>query len=148
MKYVLTILSFLFLTNVAVTTGADTPFIVRGSKPGTDVVQYPQDPPSAPLEAWEVVLDWADGTYLNYSRGWYGHVGSQTQPIRICSTKVDGKKFAGIGYDESRLQSALALVIQDALGTTANSSTSCSIFSDLLLNHPEYKDLQKFFDSL
>lgn len=147
MKYLGIVLSLSLFVNLALANSADTPFIVRGSSPGTDVVQYPQGS-GTPLEAWEIVLDWADGTYLNYSRGWYGYVGTQAQPIKICSTKVENKKYAGIGFDDSKLQAALALVIQDAQGATANTATSCAVFSDLLLTHPEFKDLQKFFDSL
>lgn len=138
---------FLLVAIGAVGANAETPFIVRGSKPGTDVVQYTPNP-GAPLEAWEIVLYWADGTYLNYSRGWYGSVGTKAQPMEICFTKTEGKKFVGIGYDVYQLQSALSVVIADALGASADPNTNCAIFSDLLLNHSEYKDLEKYFDSL
>ncbi len=121
------------------------PSIVRGPS-GSGVVEYPRG--NGPLEAWEIVTDWVDGTYLNYSRAFWGDLGAPGRPVVVCATKTEDKKFAGIGFNEAMLKDALTVVIQDKLGLSADTSTDCALYSDLIARNHDFSDLQKFYDSL
>lgn len=144
-------LNVLFLFSVSIlisaTSFAGSPQIVRGPKPGSDIVEYPRQAGQG-YEAWEIVEDWVDGLYLNYSRAPWGNSGTSSSPIIVCSNNTAGLKIAGIGYKEDLLLGAIELVINDRLHTTGTHSIQCARYSDLLSKDPKQSDLRYFFKSL
>lgn len=120
------------------------PMITRGPIPGTDVIEYPLVP-GQPQEAWEIVQNLVNGTYLNYSRAPWGSTGSASEPIFACYTIAGGRKFAGIGYSQFQLQEVLNVVVQDAFGDWAEHITRCRPYSEMLAVDPRYSDIHYFF---
>ncbi len=124
-------------------SSSDHPVIIHEGT-NADIVQY-EPIANQPLEAWEIVTDWVDGVYLNYSRFPYGDVRYHGQKTKVCFANIEGNRFAGISENAARLRKALALVIATRLGR--KTPITCRNFPTLLQHHPEFADLTMFFES-
>lgn len=98
------------------------------------------------MQAWEIVTDWADGVYLNYSGAPWGVLQVHGQPTQVCYTRLNEKKFAGIGDSKDLLSRALKLVIQNITGSAAN--IECMALADVIAANSTLRDLRKFFASI
>jgi hypothetical protein len=126
----------------------DEPRIDRGVPPASDIVYYGHD---LTHEAWEVVADRADETFLNYSRFPYGDVFYRGQPTQVCFAIVKGvggkiQKFVGASENADHLAKALSLVVYDR--TSRTPIYACKSMHDLLVTDPRYRDLEFLFKSI
>jgi hypothetical protein len=142
--------------NASSNSSTEQPEIVA-STPSSRIVQY-ESTVHGHLEAWEIVTDWVDGIYLNYSRFPYGDLTYAGQSTWICHVKVQGeqiapnsyiasRKLAGVSENPERLKKALNVVIKDRFGHPVD-DIKCEVFAELLKRHPSYEDLRIFFLSL